>query len=373
MTRRVYLHVGPFKTGSTYIQHSLRERRPELRDLGVYCPTSHRKHRLAVMDLLDRQRRARRPADGAWDRMVRDIASWPGDVVIVSAENLSSARSDSVRRAIADLAPAEVHVLATMRDLAGLIPSFWQSNLRNRKSVTWGDFVESLRGIADADPRFGERFWRIQDVSAVLETWAESVPAERIHVVVMPPSGAPAHVLWDRFFAAVGIVRPPPPAVESPRNVSVGIDHAEALRRLNLNLQEGLPKQLYATFVKRVATRAARHGVTESRRMVLPPEDFAWVHEQSLRIADIIVGRGYQVTGDLADAVAVGPSALGAAGPYRPDDYRLDKVADILALMSAALLDHLRQQSGSEQSEDDALLFAELETAVEDEAEPPLA
>ena len=35
MTRRVYIHVGPFKTGSTYLQQSMFERRDMLRERGI--------------------------------------------------------------------------------------------------------------------------------------------------------------------------------------------------------------------------------------------------------------------------------------------------------------------------------------------------
>ncbi len=45
MTRRVYVHVGPFKTGSTFIQGSLWERRRELRAAGVLDSSARRRER----------------------------------------------------------------------------------------------------------------------------------------------------------------------------------------------------------------------------------------------------------------------------------------------------------------------------------------
>lgn len=361
MTRRVYIHVGPFKTGSTYLQQSMFERRDMLRERGIIVPSARgADRRLVVVDLLDRnrQRHAALGAPGALDRTVAEIAAWTGEGAVISAEMLSSARPDTVQRIVTAVAPAEVHVVATLRSLAGLIPSFWQSNLRNRTSVTWPAYIESLRGAASSDRRFGERFWRVQDVSAVLGVWAELIPPERTHVVVMPPTGSPPSLLWERFCAALGIDDPPPPAIEQARNVAVGTEQAEALRRLNRELNGKYPHRLYATFVKRIATRATIRATTDSRRMVLPPEDFEWVREQSRRIVDVIVAQGYRVHGDLADAVPDAPSVLGQDGPYRPDDYRLEEVADTLARMTVMLLEHMRKNDGrglpASDDEDDA-------------------
>lgn len=345
MTRRVYLHVGPFKTGSTYVQGCLRGRRQELADRGVLFPLPQgRSHPRAVIDLLarGRERRSTTPAAGSWKRAATLIRRWSGDSAVISGEALSSARIDTVERALDTLAPAEVHVVATMRSLASLVPSFWQSNLRNRKSVTWAGFMASLRGEEGADPQFGERFWRMMDVSTIMRLWAERVPVDRLHVVVMPPSTAPSRELWDRFCAAIAVADPPDPATEEARNVAVGTEQAEALRRLNAGLAGEYPDYLYARFVKQVATRGAVRGATDARKMVLPPEDFGWAREQSQRIVDDVLARGCHVVGDPNDAVPSAPSALTPDGPFRPDDYRLEKVADAATRMSLALLMYMR-------------------------------
>lgn len=98
MTRRVYIHVGPFKTGSTYLQQSMFERRDMLRERGIIVPSARgADRRRVVVDLFDRdrQRHAALGAAGALDRTVAEIAAWTGEGAVISAEMLSSARPDT--------------------------------------------------------------------------------------------------------------------------------------------------------------------------------------------------------------------------------------------------------------------------------------
>lgn len=298
MTRRLYVHVGPFKTGSTYIQNSMRERRAELRDLGIHVAMVRGGgNDLAIVDLLDRRKRLHAGRQGgAWQLAVDEIAAWAGDVALLSSETLSTAGTETVQRILDAMGEVEVHLIVTLRDLSRLVPSFWQSNLRNHKSVTWPEFIASLRGATTADPRFGERFWRVQDASRIAGVWAELIPTDRIHVIVMPPSGAPASELWHRFLSVLGVDDPPPPVSEQAVNTAVGTAQSEALRRLNRSLGDTYPRRLYTDIVKKIAMQTAKRETANVRPVVLPPEDFEWARDESQRIVAAIARGGTACT-----------------------------------------------------------------------------
>ena len=61
--RRVFLHVGLPKTGTTYLQQVVWANRDRLRSAGLFLPGfGHREHLWAALDLQERPRLARRHA-----------------------------------------------------------------------------------------------------------------------------------------------------------------------------------------------------------------------------------------------------------------------------------------------------------------------
>ena len=90
--KRVLLHVGTPKTGTSYLQDVLFRNREVLRGHGILYPADRFDgHFLAALDLmrltwggLETQ------AVGAWDRLAEQVRAWPG-TSIVSHEILSTA------------------------------------------------------------------------------------------------------------------------------------------------------------------------------------------------------------------------------------------------------------------------------------------
>lgn len=122
MPRRVFLHVGAPKSGTTYLQSRLHANRHALRRHGVLYPSGWlgepRLHYWAALDVtgtchgVDPRR-----VHGAWDRLVARVRRARDDVV-VSHELLARARPEQAARVLADLAAtgAEVHVVLTVRE-----------------------------------------------------------------------------------------------------------------------------------------------------------------------------------------------------------------------------------------------------------------
>ena len=85
MSRRVYLHIGAPKTGTTYLQDRLTLNAGTLRAHDVHLPTSSPLvcpalfHFRAALDVLD-QDWGGPPghADGAWDTMVKRVGRSTG-------------------------------------------------------------------------------------------------------------------------------------------------------------------------------------------------------------------------------------------------------------------------------------------------------
>ncbi|MPY77414.1 MAG: hypothetical protein GEV04_02760 [Actinophytocola sp.] len=342
-SQRVYLHIGAPKTGTTYLQHVMAEKRKKLRELGVLYPRAKGKaHFLAAQDLrgLEYYGVAEPKMAGAWGRIVGAVRKWDGPSVI-SHETFSLADADAVRRAMRDLDGLEVHIVMTARDLARQIPAHWQEDVKNRGLLTYGDYLHSLKRIDDTvNPFFANIFWQYQSLPKVLRTWAADIPPERVHIVTAPPRGAVGKdELWTRFARTVGIDPEQCPADVSARNPSMGLVETNLLRRLNDKIIDEMDGPSYHNMIKHylaVDVLAARsHAVP----LHLPVDDREWVSQQAKEIVQELREAEYDVVGDLEELIPAWDAEQ--AAPRHPDsasdaemlDASLDALAGVLYRM----------------------------------------
>src|SRR4051812_26905153 len=179
MAAKVFLHIGLPKTGTSYLQSVLWSHREALRRRDVLLPgVEKRDHLWASCVVREDPQIANRHAlaETSWARLVEEISAWPGDAV-VSHEFFSSATAEQAHAAVADLAPAQVHIVVTARDTLDLFVSGWQEAIKNKETVALRDFC-----TATSDDPVVVWDWRALDLGLVLERWS-AVPAEQIHVI----------------------------------------------------------------------------------------------------------------------------------------------------------------------------------------------
>jgi hypothetical protein len=355
----VFLHVGAAKSGTTYLQNILWHNRDRLRERGVLYPGADKAaHVRAAFDL----RRTFFPGasdpeiPGAWRRMVDEVRDWPGNVII-SQELFAPAWKKHVRRAMADLDFADVHVIFTARDLARQIPAHWQEDVKNRFDVSFADFVAPLKRPDWLDFEIARLFWTLQDPVYVLERWAEDLPPERVHIVTLPRPGAPRDLLWQRFCAAAGLVPGDYDLAAPFDNPSLGLGEVQFLLRLNAALDRGrLGWHLYNEEVKLFLAQQVLAARPAPAKIVLPAEHLPWASERAAEMAEGLRTAGYRVVGDLGELIP----APGPAAAADPDEPEWADVADVGMEAITALLARLRDE------EDRAAGLADPEVPDED-------
>lgn len=298
----VVLHIGLPKTGTTTIQAALDASAPALAGHGVLLPCGgHRGQRLAAFDLIGQRvpGHERSAVAGAWDRLVEEVDAFDGRRVVVSEEELGRARPGQVRRLVRALDGHDLVVVVGVRDLARTLVSAWQQSVVMGGTTSWCDFVAAaLR----------------HDPLRVLRTWGAHVPPGRIRVVTVPPPGAPAPCLLERFGEAADLPREAWRIGVRSHNDSLGAAEVELLRRVNAALGGRLRPAAHRYVVEEGIRRDWR--VPGSRPLVLPAQDRAWVSERSRAIVDGLAAGGYPIHGELSDLVPGKPSIDGR----RPDD-----------------------------------------------------
>lgn len=332
MAERIYWHIGLPKTGTTYLQKILWSHREELAASGITLPAAgHRRSLWAALDLMGNPRLDRRHPDapGSWERLCAELDSVEG-TALLSHEFFCGATAQQVEEAVARLAPAEIHVVVTARDAAGMLTAGWQEHVKNGGTST-------LREVAalDEPAEFG---WWVWDLGDVIARWAGAVPAERIHVLPTPSRAAGPDQHWRNFAEVIGLDLAIP-AAESEANRSLGVVQAEALRRVNRHLQ-GFGKPVDRGVWIRGYLGEDHLARQESERVRLDDDLLVSCRERSTRAVEVIERLGVRVSGDV-DRLLVPP---GEPTGRTLDSVGADEVGESLAELVSTLLSDVREE-----------------------------
>ena len=333
MTRRVLLHVGAPKTGTSFVQDILFTNREALRERGIlYAADRHDAHFLAALDLMELPWGGlEREAGGAWDRLAAEVRAWPG-TAIISHEIFGTASRVQVARALESLGDdSEIHVVFSARDLVRQIPAEWQENVKHRRTKTYGRFLENLQD-PERSAEVAQWFWGVQEIPDVLDRWGESLPRDQVHLVTVPRPGASPTLLWERFAGVFGI-DPIEFTPEGKANASLGVPESTMVRRLNMRLNDTLPNHHYRTFVRELLVHRNLSGRPGSPRLSLPEDTYRWASDLARSWVSELALRGYDVVGTLDDLVPDDP--LPFVDPDHGDEEQVgDAALDALAIMT---------------------------------------
>jgi glycosyltransferase involved in cell wall biosynthesis len=351
MTGRAFIHVGSPKTGTTFIHAVVWRSRGKLEDSGVRLPGPNlHAHFQAALDVRGTPGRARFPEqiDGAWGRLVDASRHWPGDLLI-SHELLASAPEERACPAVQELADLgyEPHIVLTARDLARQLPAEWQERIKHRSGI---DFDRFIAGARDPETRVFQTLWHAQDYADIVRRWAGDLPAEQVHVVTVPPAGAPKSLLWERFAGVLGL-DPAEFSIDVPRdNTSLRLEQALLLQQVNRRLGDRVPMPGAYTDVGKLLLA---HQVLSGRSgtpLVLGGDDLDLARERSTEIVAALEARGVTVHGDLADLLVPetpDQPALSTARQQVPDGVLLEESLAASADLLAAFAD--RSEAGRQQ------------------------
>lgn len=321
MASRVYLHIGAPKSGTTYVQTVLWSNQARLREAGVLLPGERRgDHSSAAV--WGRSPEPSRGLQKVWGRLRAEMESWDGPAIL-SNEWFTRLPPELIARLVGELQPADLHVVFTARNLAATVPAAWQERLKLGDAVPFDAFL----GTLDDHPHWN---WANLDASVALTTWERYVSADHIHLVTVPPPGAPRDLLWRRFADACSFDPDVCDLDTAIANESLSAESARLLQLMGPQLRAAIDADTVGGYVPHTWIRhyvghrllAAQQG----SRIALRPEDLAEVNERSRALVEGIQGRGYDVRGSLSDLLD-GSIPDGAVRPEDVDDAALLQLA----------------------------------------------
>ena len=340
MARRLVLHIGPRKTGTTFLQRVLQQLAPELRQQGVLYPTHYRgeedyNHVGAVTDLTHNEetRESNRwtGRDGSdWQGLEDQVRAFDGDVIL-SAEMIGGLRPAAAQRMLDLLDAREVDVIITMRDLGRIFPSSWQQHVRNTHTEPYRSYIRrraEQRGTLPPtqmqeawDTERNQTFWRSYAYGALVRRWQSLVGADRVRVVTLPPSGAPSNLLWERFRTAVNVTALPEQAPRLQAFVAnIGSTEAEAMLLHAMNVEakrQGWNRKTTNELQQQLLSSGFLDRPDRGRPLLLPHKFLSQVQEWARIDIDDIRTTDVTVDGDLDDLTV--PDTAAARGRVDPD------------------------------------------------------
>lgn len=301
-TRKLVVHIGLQKTGTSYLQAAMLRSAPALAEQGLDLvpPTKRESYELMVV-LRDRYAARRDEASdrATLGRFRAQLAKAPGSRAVLSQESFAAARPAQIERLLAECGDREVHVVATVRDLARQLPSSWQQELKAGATTAYRPYLRRLRALQEGGR--GAHPWIHLDPPAVLARWSAALSPERIHLVTVPPAGSPTTTLLERFCRVLQVDPARLVPEEQPSNSSLGRVQAEVLRRVNAELPEELHRRVvYGDLGKRFFA-AQVLGAQTPRKILVPTEFREWCERVAEQQVADLGAAGYQVEGTLED------------------------------------------------------------------------
>ena len=346
--RRVFLHVGAPKTGTTYIQGILWSNRSALKSAGLHVVGATRgDHYRGGHDLRDLPHDDTDPRPdwtGSWDVLAGLAVDSNADSVVISDEHLAALKPDQVERAVRALRGREVHVIYATRNLARLLPSEWQEFVKHGSKLTFAEWTERVFSSREKGP--GRWFWSVHDPVDVINRWSSHVPVERIHVITLPLPGAEKNELWRRFCGVVDVDPEAATQFEVAGNDSLGVAEAELLRRVNAALPETFPVWHHRflgrdVFATKILSPRSKGGKPQLPEVVRP-----LVLKRSEQAVDGIRVSGVDLVGDLTEVTITEDLASGEPMPSDGEvlDASVDAIAALLVRMGRMRDDRRRTE-----------------------------
>ena len=340
MSKRVYLHIGEPKCGTTFLQQVMWASRDELAAHGVVLPgLSIEDHFRAMQDLRHAYQPDNDPSgswSGEWKALTRQALG--GDnVAIISHEMLAGVPAEHAERAVRSLQSAEVHVVVTVRDIASLLPAEWQETVKHQNRQTWSRWLyfvtQRARRAANASRGSGRCTTPSNCCVAGVRccrprTCTSSPSRRRGRSRTCCGSGSRRSSVCRRT-RSTRRGRVPTRRSGSPRSRCCAISTSGCAATTTL------PQWFYAGHVKETLAHQVLAARPKKNRLVLPQKYEEWADEVAEKQIVGLRTAGYDIVGDLDE---LRPRPIGDGPRPRPKDVPYKELYDASLDALAGLL-----------------------------------
>jgi hypothetical protein len=305
------VHIGPPKTGTTYLQSAFHSCRAAAAAQGVHYAGPTRQPTAAVQAVLGNQspNTGDVPGLNQWHALVREVKRSRKRRVVISSEFFADAQPEAIETVAHDLGGDRVHVVVTLRPLARIIPSQWQQFIQSGVRKPFDPWLDAIFN----DPsKVTPTFWRRHRHDELIARWANVVGQENVTVVALDDRD---HAMVTRVFERlVGLREGTLVADQDLSNRSMTMPEVEVVRAFNEQYTaEGLGRPLHTQIMRFGAASymKARPPAPDEPRVEAPQWALDRAGEVAREMVDAIVASGVRIVGDPERLTQVPTSELG--------------------------------------------------------------
>jgi hypothetical protein len=305
MTRRVVIHIGPPKTGSTTLQDALRDNRDDLKRAGIRYAGSGTQSSAAAMWATRRKDRTtgRQVPASAWKQLLKEINDSIESTVVVSSEWFAAATPAQIRTISQELPGAEYQIVIALRSLDRILPSRWRQNVIEGATYSFTEWLELIFS-PNTNP-YGTRFWHQHRHDELVQRWGE-VFGQRAITAICVDDADPDRLL-RHMESLIGAEEGALGTRRHVRNVSLDGVTVEGIRRFNVLAEEyGVPPELrYLAVTRGAVPQIEQHVQSDGSTAGRVPAQYAdRCVAESTRIVEGLRASGATILGTL-DALIV--------------------------------------------------------------------
>jgi hypothetical protein len=331
--RRLIVHAGFHKSGTTALQESFDAQSDELRAAGIIYPNIGRKahHRIAWA-LADRtwgwgKRGGEKTPRRKWTELVKQVNASDAQTILISSEFFSELSSEAIKTISKEIKNRKVEVIFTVRPLVKLLGSSYQQYL---KYGIKADYTTWLHSVLDkpGESKINPSFWKRNFHGQVVARWVEVLGADNATVIIVDESKP--EFLFDSINEYLGLPKGFLKAQETGSNRSLTMEEIALLIEINKRFPKEREWSEYEIFVREGLIRRITDHVkpsTDSGRLTTPQWAINKGNEIGTQNKRELVATGAKIIGDID---SLDTAKVPEGEPYYPDKISIPVIAEAM-------------------------------------------
>ena len=303
--KRLIIHPGFHKSGTTALQESFALNRPLLRENGIfYPPIGSKAHHRVAWALTQRpwgwnRRGGERTPEKYWDRMASRINGAKEETVILSSEFFSEIDGERIRKIRSEIKGRDIQILFTLRPLAKLLPSSYQQYLKYGITIEYEDWLHAILD-KPGESKVSPTFWKRHSHGKVVARWVDIFGKSNVTLLIV--NEAQPTFLFDEINKFLNLPTGTLNAAPSGSNRSLTMEEISLLLELNRQFPKERVWDEYEVFVRAGYIRHLTDHVPPAadKARLLTPQ---WAVDKSNELGKVIqkelLGTGVKIIGDV--------------------------------------------------------------------------
>lgn len=251
--RRLIIHAGFHKSGTTALQEAFDAQSEELKAAGIIYPNiGRRAHHRVAWALTGRtwgwgKRGGEKTSIKEWEQLAKSINSSDEETIIISSEFFSELDGDAIRKLFSDIKGRKVQAVFTVRPLVKLLASSYQQYL---KYGIKADYEEWLHSVLDTpgESKINPTFWLRHFHGRVVGKWVDVLGSQAVTVIIVDESHP--EFLFDSINAYLGLPQGLLKSQDTGSNRSLTLEEIALLLDINRRFPQEREWDEYEIFIR---------------------------------------------------------------------------------------------------------------------------